>query len=334
MAKDLERLYVAVILPYKPGTTEIDQAGLREFLRYFMRPKFVDAGGGIVINPEAGEVFYLSREEKRRNVEIAMAECGGKVPVFAGVISPTTKDTVQDARDAKAAGADGIFLIPPMGAMDVTGSWNAERYPDVWVDMAKEVCDAVDLPAITHPVSSTTPKFGHGLPLSTTIKMCTDIPQIIGWKMTYPYNAYRVIARGLRQLPRRVAILAASAVCFHEFWATGQVDGTVTGSFNYAMEPMIDHIEAWRKGDIEKARKIWDSGLAELHEYVYGYGEDYRLHTRYKVACWLRGLIPEPFMRPPMPKPRPEEIRKLRELLEKCGLEVIENRAVNRLLAA
>ena len=98
MAKDLERLYCAVALPYKPGTYDIDQDALRKFLRYFMQPKFVDAGGGIVINPEAGEVFYLSREEKRRNVEIAVEECGGKVPVFAGVIAPTTKDTVQDAR--------------------------------------------------------------------------------------------------------------------------------------------------------------------------------------------------------------------------------------------
>jgi len=60
MAKELERLYVAVILPYKPGTTEIDQAGLREFLRYFMQPKFVDAGGGIVINPESVVERYLS----------------------------------------------------------------------------------------------------------------------------------------------------------------------------------------------------------------------------------------------------------------------------------
>ncbi len=279
---NFDRLFVAMVTPYKPGKHDIDEAGLRKLLRYFLQPKFVDAGGAIIINPEAGEIFYLSREEKRRNVEIAKEECGGKVPLFAGVIAPTTEECVAVARDAKAAGVDGIFLIPPMGAMDVTTSWDAERYPEVWVDMAKQICDAVHLPAITHPVASPSPKYGNGLPLSATLKMCTEVPEIIGWKMTYNYEGYRIISRGLRQFPRHVAILGAPAVYFHEGLASGQFDGTVTGSFNYAMEPMIDHIQAWKRGDLHTARRIWDSGLAELHEYVYS--EYSRLHIRYKAA--------------------------------------------------
>jgi dihydrodipicolinate synthase/N-acetylneuraminate lyase len=126
-----------------------------------------------------------------------------------------------------------------------------------------------------------------------------------------------------------VGRLASSAQFFHEFLATGQIEGTVTGSFNYAMEPMIDHIQAWRRGDVDEARRIWDSGMAELHEFVYG---DYsRLHIRYKIACWLRGLIPHPFMRPPQPRPKPEEVRTLWQLLRASGLEVIDEAAMERL---
>jgi 4-hydroxy-tetrahydrodipicolinate synthase len=328
MAEKYDRLYAAVITPFKPGMDELDEAAQRSFLRYFMQSKFVDAGGGIVINPEAGEVFYLSREEARRNVEIAVEECGDKVPVFAGVIALTTKETITRTRDAKAAGAHGVFLIPPLGAIDVTSSWNPEKYPEVWIDMAKEVCDAVDLPAITHPVAPGGPVFGVGLPLSATLKMCTEIPQIIGWKMTYSYDGYRIIARALREFPRHVGIFAAAAVRFHENLATGQFDGTVSGSFNYAMEPMIDHIQAWQRRDVRAAQEIWDSGMAVLHEFVYG---DYsRLHIRYKTACWLRGLIPEPFMRPPLPKPKVEEVRTLRDLLQQAGLNVISDKAVER----
>ena len=322
------RLFVAVVTPYMPGESKVDEAGLRQHLRYFLQPKFVNAGGAILINPEAGEIFYLSRDEKLRNVEIALEECRGKVPVFAGVIAPTTAESIIVARDAKAAGVDGIFLIPPVGAMDITTSWDSERYPEVWVDMAKAICDAVGLPAITHPVTPPTPQYGNGLPLSATLKMCREVPQIIGWKMTYSYGGFRMIARGLRQLPRPVAILCATAVYFHEYLASGQFDGTVTGSFNYAMEPMIDHIEAWRRGDVEAARQIWNSGLAELHEYVYS--EYSRLHVRYKAACWLRGLIEEPWMRPPQPRPKPEEIQQLRELLQRAGLNVISESAMER----
>ena len=66
------RLFVAVVTPYLPGESKVDEAGLRQHLRYFLQPKFVNAGGAILINPEAGEIFYLSRDEKLRNVEIAL----------------------------------------------------------------------------------------------------------------------------------------------------------------------------------------------------------------------------------------------------------------------
>ena len=83
--KRYDRLYVAIVTPYKDNTYEPDEKQLRAFLRLFLRRKYVDAGMGIIINPEAGEIFYMSREEKRRNVEIALDVVNGRVPVFAGI---------------------------------------------------------------------------------------------------------------------------------------------------------------------------------------------------------------------------------------------------------
>ena len=324
-----DRLFVAVMTPMKEDYA-IDEPGLRKLLQYFMQPKFREAGGAIIINPEAGELFCLTRQEKRRNIEIAQEECGGKVPIFAGVLDNTTEGAVKVAVDAKELGVDGIFLMPPVGSMDITTSWNAEKYPEVFVEMAKAEVDAVDLPAIVHPVGSASVAFGIGLPLVATMRMCKEIPNIVGWKMTYSYPGGITIAKALRTLDRHVGILRASARFFHENLVTDYFDGTVTGSFNYAMESMIDHINAWRRRDFEEACRIWKGGLADLHEYVYG---DYsRLHVRYKIATWLRGLIPLPFMRPPMPKPRKEEVAALRELLAKAGLSVIPAKDSDRIM--
>jgi dihydrodipicolinate synthase/N-acetylneuraminate lyase len=299
----------------------IDEPALRKLLQYFMKPKFVEAGGAIIINPEAGELFALRRQEKRRNVEITLEECGGKVPIFAGVIDINTEDAVKVAIDAKEVGADGLFLMPPIGSQDISTTWNAEKYPEVFVDMAKAEVEAVDLPAIVHPVGSPSAAFGIGLPLNATLMMCKEIPNIVGWKMTYSYPGTFIIAKELRKLDHHVGILRSAARFFHENLATDYFDGTVTGSFNYAMEPMIDHIQAWKKKDLDEACRIWKAGLAELHEYVYA---DYsRLHIRYKIATWLRGLIPLPFLRPPMPKPRKEEVMALRDLIEKSGISLI-----------
>jgi len=323
-----DRLYVAIVTPYKDNTYEPDEAQLREFLQFFLQPQYLDAGIGIVINPEAGEIFYLSREEKRRNVEIAVDEIKGKVPVFAGAIDTTTAGTVDVAVDAKQAGADGIFVIPPMGAIDITTAWDAAKYPEVWIDMLKALQEGVgDTPFICHPTGNQSMKYGEGLPVEVTVKTCQEIKNVVGWKMTYNYTGYRIVSRVLRKLDHHVGILGAPAINFHENLASDCFDGTVSGSWNYAPEPMLDHISAWRKGDLKEARRIWDAGLAEIHEYVYS--EFSRLHVRYKIATWLRGFISNPFMRPPMPKPRKEEVQRLREVLSNADLSLIENEKIS-----
>lgn len=321
-----DRLYATLVLPYERGGYEIDEEGYRRLLRHFMQPKFVDAGGGIIANPEAGELFYLTREEKRRVIEIAVEECGSKVPVFAGVHGATTAEALDVARDARDAGADGLFICPPTGMMDITIAWDAEKYPEIWTDMVKEIVAEVPLPAITHPVASISPAWGIGFPLTGSLRLCEEVPEIVGWKMTYSYEGFKKMVRGLRSLDHHVGIFGAAAHRFHEHLACGELDGASTGGFNYAMEPMIDHIEAWRAGDHVRAREIWESGLSQLHEYVWG--EWTRLHIRYKIATWLCGLIDNPFMRPPCPRPLPEEVERLRALLQLAGLPVIDDEAV------
>ncbi len=96
------------------------------------------------------------------------------------------------------------------------------------------------------------------------------------------------------------------------------------------MEPKIDHILAWRRNDLAEARRIWDSGLSRLNDFVYA---DYaRLHIRYKVGAWLRGFVPEPFMRPPQPRPKPEEVRRMAALLKGVGLEIIPEGDMKKVL--
>jgi len=64
--------------------------------------------------------------------------------------------------DAMKAGADGLFAIPPIGALDITTSWNANKYPEVWVDMVKEVVKACgDVPIICHPTGRTDSPIWH-----------------------------------------------------------------------------------------------------------------------------------------------------------------------------
>jgi 4-hydroxy-tetrahydrodipicolinate synthase len=318
-----DHLYVAVLLPFDQHM-KIDEPAYRRFLRYFLaNRKFVRAGGGLCINPEAGEIFYLTRQEKRRALEIAMEEAYGKVPIIAGTWALTTEEQVATARDCKSLAVDGIFVTPPGGAQDVTSCWDADNYPEIWLDQIIAQDRAVDLPIVTHPVGGAKPPFYPGLPLQATLRICQEVPNVVGWKMTYMYDGFRLIANGLRGLNRHVAVMGALASRFHEYKATGLFDGTLSGFWNFALEPMLDHLAAWDAKNLDEARRIWDGGLVQLHEYVADMG---RLHVRYKTAAWLRGLIPNPFMRSPMPKPKQQEIDVLYNLLKNLNFDVIEAR--------
>jgi dihydrodipicolinate synthase/N-acetylneuraminate lyase len=250
-----------------------------------------------------------------------MEEAKGKLPIIAGTWALTTEETIETAKDVKALGADGIFVTPPQGFGDITSSWDPEKYPEVWLDQIVAQDRAVDLPIVTHPVSGGGIPFYPGLPLAATLRICRDVPNVVGWKMTYMYDGFRIIAKALRGLDRHVAVMGALGSRFHEYKATNSFDGTLSGFWNYAMDPMLDHLDAWDNKDLAKANEIWEGGLSDLQSYIADFG---RLHIRYKVASWLCGLSPRPLMRLPMPHPRQEEIDTIYRLLQKVGVPVID----------
>jgi dihydrodipicolinate synthase/N-acetylneuraminate lyase len=92
---------------------------------------------------------------------------------------------------------------------------------------------------------------------------------------------------------------------------------------------MLDHLEAWATDDVARARQIWDGGLCDLHEYIADMG---RLHIRYKTAAWLRGFLPSPFMRPPMPRPKRAEVETIHRLLANLNLGVIDLKEALRVI--
>lgn len=272
-----------------------------------------------IINAEAGEIYTLSRDEITANIKAVVG--AGIGPVVGGVVGRTTKEAIEVARDTLDAGASGLFVLPPYGSADITTSWDAARYPEVVSEYIGKIADAVgDVPLIIHPSGAKTPAYGIGWPLETLKAVIDRAPTVAGWKMTYSYEGYRRIARYLRENAPQVAILPSSAVRYHENLAGDQLDGACSGAFCYSLEPTVRHIRLWHEGDITGATKLWKSGLAELHEYVYS---DYsRLHIRYKLAAWIAGEISNPLMRDPIPAPDVAEARRLHQLLAAVDMPV------------
>ena len=77
--------------------------------------RLIDGGiHGIVPNGTVGEGGSLSRDERREVTETVVSAVAGRVPVCVGVSASTAEQAAAYARDAEAAGADGVMTLPPL----------------------------------------------------------------------------------------------------------------------------------------------------------------------------------------------------------------------------
>lgn len=328
-----DRFYVALGLPIKEDCYEIDFEAFRKLVRYFLTDDFVGIGGSMIVLPEAGEIFTLSRDEKQKVIAIAAEENNGKVPMFVGASSNNTRETARDAKMAVDEGATGIFVMPPMGCQDVTLVWDVRKYPEVYINICKSIMEAVDVPLIAHGAGPKDPEYGLSYPIEVLDRLLEEVPNMIGWKMMYNYQALKEVAFHLRDIEkktgRHLGILPAGAYNFFECLSYDIMDGSVSCFWNYAKEPNIALISAMKAGKFEEAKKLWlDGGLFMLHNMV-GRPSS-RLHTRFKVASWLRGLYPTPFLRAPMIPPLKEEVVALRQALINANLYVISDEEIQK----
>lgn len=69
---------------------------------------------GLVVGGSTGEGHALEREELIELTKIAVEHVAGRVPIMTGIITTTTREAVARAQGAKAVGARGVMVTPPI----------------------------------------------------------------------------------------------------------------------------------------------------------------------------------------------------------------------------
>ncbi|WP_421590300.1 dihydrodipicolinate synthase family protein [Shinella sp. M27] len=152
-----------------------------------------------------GGYAFLSRDERRRAVDAAMESVGGRIPVIVGVGALRTDEAEALARDAKAAGADGLLLAPM--------SYTPLTEEEVFQHMAS-VAAAGDLPLCIYNNPGTTRfVFSDGL-----IARLAALPGIDAIKMPLPTDGdFR------RELARLSALTPEGfSIGYSGDWGAGQ----------------------------------------------------------------------------------------------------------------
>jgi 4-hydroxy-tetrahydrodipicolinate synthase len=295
----------ANLLPFTRDL-EIDEPAYRAHMRWL-----ADAPGvtGIVANGHAAEVSSLTREERKRALAIGLDEVAGKVPVIAGVYSDGTREAVELARDARAAGAAGLLVFPPTVFM-----WGAQLKPDMVLRHFSELADGVDLPLI---VFEYPPASGIGYGPETLAALC-KIPTVVGVKdWSNDIVAYEKNLRALRAPGRPVAMLSSFTMSLMASFALG-ADGCISGMGSVAADLQAALLAAVKAGRLEEARALNDR-LAPLVSVFYA-PPFVDMHNRMKEALAFLGRIPAAHVRPPLTPVSDDERHRIRLALREARL--------------
>lgn len=91
---------------------ETDSLDLASQAKYFTYLSTTGLAGLVILGTNS-EAFLLTRDERAQLISTARAAVGPDFPLMAGVGAHSTKQTLELAQDAAAAGANYLLVLPP-----------------------------------------------------------------------------------------------------------------------------------------------------------------------------------------------------------------------------
>ncbi len=233
----------AIVTPFKNGG--VDEEAFRALIDW----QISQGVHGLVPCGTTGESATMSHDEHMRVIEICIDQVKGRVPVLAGSGSNNTTEAVSLTRFAKKAGADGALLITPY--------YNKPTQEGLYQHFAA-IAKAVDLPLVPYNVPGRT---GCNMLPPTVARLAKDFSNIIGIK-----EATGSLHQGsevVQATPEDFAVLSGDDFTALPLWAVGG-QGVISVTSNIAPARMASMWNAFKAGDLKKAREIHES-LFSLH---------------------------------------------------------------------
>ncbi|HEY6201227.1 MAG TPA: dihydrodipicolinate synthase family protein [Candidatus Binatia bacterium] len=300
--KTFSKVLPAANLPMMPDLS-IDAEAYRKHLRWLMTHDI----GGLVISGHAGELESLTPKERIQVAEMARKEIPANVPMVVGCTGLSTRELVECAKDAKAAGADGLLVMPiphfAFGAVD---------RPELIVPCFEELAEKVDLPMIVFRYGV---KTGLMYSVEVLLKIAEKVPQVVAIKdSSFDYEEAWV---AFQNFPRKINFLVAHGSLFLIRFATS--DGAVSSFSNVAPEFITKLYELGHSGKMEEATKLFNK-IRPLSDAIYHKTPLMQHWVVEKEALTARGRFPRATVRPPFQPLPPEHIEGIRKAVASAGL--------------
>ena len=300
-------IYPSTVLPMRGADFAPDwEAYARHTAHCVLRPGIA----GVLMNGHAGENFVLSRAEKRRAVEVAVATIGATRIVVAGVNAEGSLDAAEEAREARAAGADAVMVFLPNG-------FALAHTTEMALLHHRAVAEAVPgMPIFLFQAHHAAGSMGF---TPDTLDALLDIPAVVGIKEgSWEVDRYDALRRQVRAKRPNVAVCASGDEHLLACMVHGS-DGSLVSLADILPDEIVALDAAVRANDLPRARALHEK-LEPLAEAIYGAPPAGRATARLKFCLAEMGVIPDPAVRPPQPPVTGSEAAMLRQALRESGL--------------
>jgi len=233
-------VFPALVTPFDQDEG-VDEDAFRSLIRHV-----IDHVDGLVPCGTTGEFPYLSVEEQKRLVEVAVEEAQGK-PVIAGTGAAATRQVVVLAENAKEAGASACLVVTPYFLHPSDKGIYQHFY---------ELSRAVDIPIILYNIPQVVDAY---LP-RTVVEDLADVDNIVALKDSSGNLTYTMEV--LEMVQGRIEVLIGHDEVVLPALAGG-CTGMILASANVFPEVWQRVFQAVQEGDLATARE-WQMKVQKL----------------------------------------------------------------------
>ena len=283
----------ALVTPFRTDGS-LDEAAICALVK-----RQIDAGINFLVPcGTTGESPTLTHAEHLRVVELTLEIAKGKVPVLAGAGGYNTAEVITLANELKQLGADGILSVTPY--------YNKPTQEGLFQHF-KAIASAVNLPIILYSVQGRT---GVNIEPSTVLRL-SQVPNIVGIKEAS--GSITQMGAILNLVPRDFLVLSGDDSLTLPLIALGG-RGLISVASNEIPAEMTRLVQAALAGDFVEARRLHFQYLSLMD---INFVESNPIPV--KAALAEMGLL-QPVWRLPLVAPKPENLARIRAVLESLNL--------------
>ena len=253
---------------------------------------------GLVVSGTTGEAPTTSTEEDGRILRAVLEAVGGRAKVVAGVGTNNTAHSVELARQAEQAGADGVLLVTPY--------YNKPSQDGVAAHF-ETVADASGLPVMLYDIPGRT---GTAIAPETYRRVARH-ERIVAVK-----DAFGDLYRGVRIMSETGLVYYSGDDALNLGWLTHGGSGVVSVVGHVAGGEYAAMVDAVGKGDLAGALDIYRR-LVPVVDAVMNHAPGAMMA---KAGMQLLGVLPNRNVRLPLVPAADDLVENLRRELIHAGL--------------